>query len=47
LDFSTLNKKNAQAFFDLYMARKDDVLKQFAATVEAGGGPAAHVSANT
>jgi len=43
MNFSTLNKKNAQAFFDLYMQRKDDVLKQFSATVEAGGGPAQSV----
>jgi len=39
--FATLDKKNARAFFDLYMNRKEPVLAEFKARSETTGGPKA------
>lgn len=41
MTFDHLTQKNAKAFFDLYMSRKDQVLAEFMARSEATGGPKA------
>ena len=38
-NFDKLTKKNAQAFFEVYMERKDAVLDGFRQSVEKNGGP--------
>ena len=38
-EYSKLTKRNSKAFFDVYMARKDDVLNAFFNKIESQGGP--------